>query len=156
MTPHIPVIDLQSRTAAQDFVAAYAGHGFAYVTGHGVDDGLIDRVFAMSRAFHALPRADKMALALDQNHRGFIPINTSTDVTSDLAKVTKPNQSESFMIMRDGVAGTGFLEGPNQWPDIAGFRDVMGQYITALSNLGQRMMGDIAHVLGADPDWKAR
>ena len=42
----------------------------------------------------------KNSVALDHNHRGYIAINTSTDVNSKLADVKKPNQSESFMMMR--------------------------------------------------------
>ena len=42
-----------------------------------------------------------MKVALDHNHRGYIAINTSTDVNSKLADVKKPNQSESFMMMRE-------------------------------------------------------
>ena len=65
-------------------------------------------VFAASAAFHGLLRDQKMAVALDANHRGFIPINTSTDVNSKLADVKRPNQSESFMMMReDGVDAPG-------------------------------------------------
>jgi isopenicillin N synthase-like dioxygenase len=157
----IPVLDVRAifsddqsakRALAQDFARAYGDVGFAYVTGHGIPDRLIDQIFAASARFHALPRAEKMALALDHNHRGFIPINTSTDVTTTLAEVTRPNQSESFMVMREDAPGTpGYLSGPNQWPNLPGFRADVMAYHDAMAVLGHRLMEIAALALGAEP-----
>lgn len=110
-------------------------------------------VFAASAALHALPLAQKMAIALDHKHRGYIPINTSTDVNSKLADVTKPNQSASFMMMREDVAETGaYLSGPNQWAELAGFRNAVTAYHDALAALGHRLMRIAALSLGAPAD----
>ncbi|MBB5514362.1 isopenicillin N synthase-like dioxygenase [Rubricella aquisinus] len=154
----IPVIDISARhgperaSLAQRFVEVYGSVGFGYITGHGIPNALIDGVFEASRAFHALPREAKMAVELDANHRGFIPIDTSTDVNSTLAEVTKPNQSESFMMMREDAAGTpGYLSGPNQWPDLPGFRDALEAYNAALSALGAEMMVLVLEGLGVPP-----
>ena len=54
----------------------------------------IDQLFQVSKTFHSLPLSEKMKVALDDNHRGYIAINTSTDVNSKLAEVKKPNQRE--------------------------------------------------------------
>jgi hypothetical protein len=76
-------------------------------------------------------------------HRGFIPINTSTDVNSKLAEVKRPNQSESFMMMREDAAGSddvlagSYLAGPNQWPDLVGFREDVTAYHDALTESGR-------------------
>lgn len=159
----IPILDATplSRGAPDDmapaFAKAYGETGFAYIVNHGVDSALVERVFAASAAFHALPREKKMAVALDENHRGFIPINTSTDVNSKLADVKRPNQSESFMMMReDGpdapdVRAGAYLAGPNQWPDLAGFRQDVTAYHDALTDLGRRLMAVAALSIGADP-----
>ncbi len=159
----IPILDASplSRGApeemAEGFAKAYGETGFAYIVNHGVSEPLVERVFAASAAFHGLPREKKMAVALDANHRGFIPINTSTDVNSKLADVKRPNQSESFMMMReDGVdapdvqAGA-YLAGPNQWPDLAGFREDVTAYHDALTDLGRRLMEVAALSVSADP-----
>ena len=127
----IPIIDLAPlfdgseggiERVAQAIDAAYSQVGFAYLINHGIEQTLIDQLFDASRQFHALPRASKMQIEVNKHHRGFIPINTSTTRTSSVAKVTKPNQSESFMMMHeladddpDMVAGVP-LAGPNQWP----------------------------------------
>ena len=61
----IPVIDVAgvisgSPGALEDLRSAYADHGFAYITGHGISPDLIGGVFEASRRFHALPQAEKM------------------------------------------------------------------------------------------------
>ena len=153
----IPVVDLSRPPAAvgSDLLGAYGEVGFAYLVGHGIDDALVDEVFDASRRFHALSVDAKLAIELDDRHRGYIPINTSTDRNSELADVTKPNQSESFIMMREAgpddpevVAGR-FLAGPNQWPELAGFRLVMERYHDSMSRLAARLMGMFFDALGA-------
>lgn len=126
----------------QDFARAYGETGFAYIGNHGIDSALVDGVFSANRTFHALPMGEKMRVALDGNHRGYIPINTSTDVNSKLAEVKKPNQSASFMMMREDHAHDPaiYLSGPNQWPDLPGFRETLVAYNAALSRLAKDLM----------------
>lgn len=143
----IPVLDLTGLDTAlpepliADFRMAYGETGFAYVINHGIASGLIASVFDASRRFHALPLSKKHAIALDGNHRGYIAIDTSTDANSTLAEVTKPNQSASFMMMRDEPPDPArYLSGHNQWPDLENFREPVEAYNTALTNLGHRLM----------------
>lgn len=145
----IPVLDLAPLIAGADitaltaaFAKAYGETGFAYVVNHGVDPSLRAAVFAASKAFHALPEDSKQAIALDRNHRGYIAINTSTDVNSDLAEVTKPNQSASFMMMREDARPDPaiYLSGPNQWPELDGFREVCTRYAAEMTGLGSELM----------------
>ena len=162
----IPVIDVSAlhsddaaakAALAREFAETYATTGFGYIANHGVDPALVERVFAASAAFHALPRRDKMAVALNAQHRGFIPINTSTDVNSTLAEVTKPNQSESFMVMREDATDAppvqrgDYLAGPNQWPDLAGFRDDVMAYHNAMARLAAQLIEIVALALHTDP-----
>lgn len=154
----IPVLDLAPLVAGADtadlaaaFAKAYGETGFGYVVGHGVPPALREAVFEASRQFHALPEADKQAIALNRTHRGYIAINTSTDVTTDLAEVTKPNQSSSFMMMREDAAADPevYLSGPNQWPDLEGFRAACEDYAAAMTGLGHRLMGLALEAMGA-------
>jgi len=155
----IPVLDASAlmlggdlAPLAREFAAAYGQTGFGYIVNHGVDEALIEAVFEANRVFHALPVADKMKVALDDRHRGYIPIDTSTDVNSKLAEVTRPNQSESFMMMReDAVADPAvFLSGPNQWPDMPGFRRILETYNGAMMGLARRLMQVALMASGAD------
>ena len=164
ITPPIPIIDLSGMGEAQTdariidaLAAAYGGLGFGYVINHGIAQTLIDDVFAASARLHAAPTAIKDAIAVNQAHRGYIPLNSSTDVTSDLAEVTKPNQSESFMMMReDAVADPDiYLSGPNQWPQetigLTPFRDPVTAYHDAMCGLGQRLIPLMIRAAGIDP-----
>lgn len=157
MFDRIPVVDLGAHDQAAlgaELLRIYSTIGFGYVVGHGVDDSLVAAVFEQSRRFHALPHAAKMAIELDRRHRGFIPIDTSTDVTSSLATVTRPNQSESFMMMREAgpadpaVLAGHYLAGPNQWPDLPGFREVLEGYHHAMVELSHRIVVCLADALG--------
>lgn len=145
----IPVVDLTSPQpqVVSDLLHAYGEDGFAYLVGHGIDDRLVADVFAACREFHALPLAERMRVALDANHRGFIPIDTSTDRTSTLADVTRPNQSESFMVMRESAPGD-YLSGPNQWPELPAFRERVMRYHDAMCALGLRLVDLVAAALG--------
>ena len=138
LTPLIEGGDISALTS--DFAKAYGETGFAYVINHGIDRGASEAVFAASRDFHALPEEAKQAIALNRAHRGYIAINTSTDVTTDLAEVTRPNQSASFMMMRedDRADPDVYLSGPNQWPELAGFRPACEAYADAMTGLGRR------------------
>lgn len=164
----IPVIDLALLNdphgagldrLCDDILAAYGTAGFAYLINHGVDPALVGGVFDASARFHALPRAEKMKIELNRLHRGFIPINTSTDRNSKLATVTRPNQSESFMMMREAgpddadMRAGAYLTGPNQWPGaVPGFREAVSAYHSALSALAGRLVRVIARALGAGPE----
>ncbi len=153
----IPVLDLaplingdDTAQLANDFAQAYGNTGFAYIINHGVAPMLREAVFTASKRFHALPEAQKSAIALNRCHRGYIAINTSTDVNTDLAEVTKPNQSASFMMMReDETALPGvYLSGPNQWPDLKGFRQSCEAYAEVMTELGRKLMGLALEAIG--------
>ncbi len=169
MFNHIPVIDLAPmqepgnpeaglRRVAGAIREAYSQVGFAYLVNHGIAPSTIEALFEASRRFHDLPRTDKMSIEINAFHRGFIPINTSTVKTSSVDKVTRANQSESFMMMHDlpdddpdVLAGTP-LAGPNQWPEqLPSFRPVVMAYNDAMVALGRKLVRAIAVALGGGP-----
>ena len=145
----IPKIDISeieekefSRTLLQDFFSAYSKYGFGYIINHGIEKTLIEQLFQVSKQFHSQPLSEKMRVALDHNHRGYIAINTSTDVNSKLADVKKPNQSESFMMMREDKSELPdvYLSGPNQWPKLENFKEVLEKYTCNMTKLGRNLM----------------
>lgn len=98
----ISLIDLEPLLASSEQGLRHVAHricdvywnvGFGYLVNHDISGELIRGVFAASAEFHALPRAEKMRIEINAFHRGFIPINTSTDTTTKLAKVTKPSRA---------------------------------------------------------------
>ena len=86
---------------AEDVRYACENIGFFYALNHGVPQEIIDRGFAASRRFHALPLEEKLKLRLNENNIGYMPMNASVQAASQVHKATKPNQNESFFISHD-------------------------------------------------------
>ena len=165
----LPVLDIAAlagddrerrRQVARDIRRVYEDLGFLYIAGHGVPQRRIDAVFAASRAFHALPAEAKVRLKINAAHRGYMGMATSTIVTSSVAKVTRPNMSESLMVMHelapddpDLLAGKP-LQGPNQWPaELPGFRDAVLGYVAAVEQVARRLTAAIALAFDLDERW---
>src|SRR3989442_12308052 len=85
-TKSIPLIDVgpafRDAPGARERIArevrrACESVGFFYLAGHGVPQALIDSAFAASREFHAMPLPDKVALRVNENNIGYLPVNQS-------------------------------------------------------------------------------
>jgi isopenicillin N synthase-like dioxygenase len=167
----IPVVDYGPYFAgdkgALEQLAAELAHaceniGFFYALNHGVPEALIDRAFAASRRFFALPLEQKLALRLNENNIGYLPLNASVQGASTVHKATKPNQNESFFVSHDRaadhsdvIAGVA-LRGQNQWPpEVSGLRADMMAYFDALGAMCQRMLPPFAVALGMPADFFA-
>ena len=167
----IPVIDygpyFGGEPGALDRVAAEVAHacqnvGFFYALNHGVGEEVIERAFAASRRFHALPLAQKLPVKLDDNNIGYLPINASVQGASTVHKATRPNQNESFFVSHDRgpdhpdvIAGKP-LRGRNQWPaGLPGLRADMMAYFAALEAMCERMLPPFAGALGLPPEYLA-
>jgi isopenicillin N synthase-like dioxygenase len=135
--------------------------GFLYVVGHPIPRADVEAVREASRRFFALPDEEKLKLKIDKNFRGFLPFAGSTIVTSSVATVSKPNQSESIFFMHEvdaddpkALAGEP-LQGPNQWPDeqsLPGFRATIEHYVDEMSTLSRKMVRAIALSLDLPAD----
>lgn len=156
----IPVIDLgpyfAGKAGALEALGAEIRHacetvGFFYIANHGVPQDLIDRTFAQSKRFHALPLDEKLKLRLDEYNIGYLPMNASVQGHSTVHKATKPNQNESFFITHepDAFGQPIPLRGRNQWPEgLPGFREGVKEYFQAVHGLAQRMLPGFAAALG--------
>jgi len=156
MSTAIPVIDLGADDVAAAFCRAYGEVGFAYLERHGVEPGLVEEAFAQSERFHALPLEEKLRLKINDQHRGYMPFAESKIVSSSIQKATKPNLSESLMVMHEVDAADPDraddpLAGPNQWPELPGFREAIMAYEGALSTLARRLVAIFEKALGAGP-----
>jgi isopenicillin N synthase-like dioxygenase len=160
----IPLIDLggcldadapAARASADRLFHALASTGFAYIGGHAVEPAVRAGAFDASREFHACSDEQKQSLAINAFHRGYMGMATSTIVTSSVARVTRPNLSESLMLMHelpaddpDLLAGKP-LQGPNQWPDfVADFRPRIERYIAQVDRLARHVVRLVAMSLG--------
>src|SRR5436305_12653443 len=171
VTRTIPVIDFgpafRAESGGLDAVAAQVRDaceriGFFYLAGHGVSPRIVHAAFEASREFHALPLEEKLALKLNENNIGYLPVNQSMQRASTVHKATRPNFNESFFISHergadhpDVVAGTP-LRGRNQWP--AGhdrMRPAMVTYFKTLERLGERLLPILARALGMPSEYFA-
>ncbi len=162
MNETLPVIDFARASDAELAPAldkAFTEIGFCYFRGIGVDPALVDGVFEASRRFHAQPRSQKDAIAMNRFHRGYMAPKTSVIQTSSVAKVTKPNDSESFMLMHevepDDPRFGRPLDGPNLWPDLPGFHEPVVAYERAMHQFCLRLLRPLAVALGLPRDWLA-
>src|SRR5689334_10626722 len=68
----LPVLDLvrldagpaEKQALLTELRATAHDIGFFYVSGHGINDGLIEQVRALARRFFALPESDKLAIEM--------------------------------------------------------------------------------------------
>src|SRR5207237_7894317 len=163
VTRTIPVIDFgpafRAESGGLDAVAAQVrpaceSIGFFYLAGHGVSPRIVHAAFEASREFHALPLEEKLALTLNENNIGYLPVNQSMQRASTVHKATRPNYNESFFISHDRgrghpdvVAGTP-LRGRNQWPEGRdGMRATMVGYFKLLESAGEKMLPVLARAL---------
>lgn len=151
----LPILDMSR--SAEDFACALDTAceeiGFFYLTNHGVPEELLRRVFGQAARFHAEPLQKKAALAINAFHRGYIGASSYRH-NDTLA----PNLSESLVIMHElppdhpDVLAERALQGPNQWPELAGFRDTMLAYVSAMEEVGRTLLARFAVALELDRD----
>lgn len=140
--------------------------GFLLVRGHGVRDetkqGLLDRM----REFFDLPLAEKQRIAIGNSpyHRGYIAIGAEDldgalpdhdpTVTYGVGdqKETIDSGVEHSLDHPEVVAGTP-LHGPNQLPDLPGFREAWQAYFDEAVEAVLRVQRGLAMALGLAPDF---
>lgn len=160
----LPILDLEqfdfdeagADRIARELDRSFREIGFCYIANTAVAPTLIDGVLTASRRFHAQTETAKNAIAINEFHRGYIAPKTSVLVTSSVAKVSKPNLSESFMVMHEVSPGDPEwgqpLQGPNQWPaGLPDFREAVMAYSGALEGVARRLTTLIARALHLSP-----
>ncbi|HEU0199053.1 MAG TPA: 2-oxoglutarate and iron-dependent oxygenase domain-containing protein [Burkholderiaceae bacterium] len=161
---HIPIIDVrdliegrssrtQQRAVAAQIGAACRESGFFYVVGHGVDQGLQQRLRDSSQRFFAQDVAMKMRIRMALGGpawRGYFRVGD--ELTSG-----KPDQKEGLYFGAELAAdhplvkaGTP-LHGPNLFPaELPEFRSTVLEYMAAMTRLGHRLVTGIALSLGLE------
>jgi isopenicillin N synthase-like dioxygenase len=163
---HIPIIDVRelvAGSAGQRAVAAQIGQscresGFFYIVGHGVDEGLQQRLQDLSRRFFAQDINSKLQIRMalgGRAWRGYFRVGD--ELTSG-----KPDQKEGLYFGAElppdhplVQAGTP-LHGPNLFPaEPAGLRQIVLDYMAALTHLCHRLMAGLALSLGLEESYFA-
>ncbi|MDF7777320.1 2-oxoglutarate and iron-dependent oxygenase domain-containing protein [Sphingomonas sp. AOB5] len=154
----VPLISMKDQAAdpdgfAQALGASFKRFGFAMVSDHGVPQDVVDRAWATTKAFFALPEEEKRQYFVEGGGgaRGLTPFKT------EIAKgATHVDLKEFWHVGRELAKGHRFEElmAPNIWPDRPeGFRDTFLSLFKALDDAGDRLLSAIARYLDLAPDW---
>ncbi len=157
----LPIVDVSplmrggrsaKRRVADALGEAAEEFGFFYLAGHGIEQSLIDDVYAQAAAWFRRPLAEKRTCYIghSRNHRGYVPQSEQGVYEDEGAR-----HYEAFDLGLDlpaddpDVARGHCLLGPNVWPSQAGFRETVGTYYNQLSALGDLVSGAFERYLGA-------
>jgi isopenicillin N synthase-like dioxygenase len=160
MTAHamVPVLSL-ARAAqdeagfARDFGQSFAESGFAIIADHGIDAALIDKAWAMTQAFFALPVDVKRRYdaAGNAGQRGYTAFGVEIAKDAD-----RHDLKEFWHVGRDLPPGHRFRDHmpDNVWPDeIPEFRETFTALYAAFDAAGAKLLSAIALYLGLPRDW---
>lgn len=108
--------------------------GFFYLTGHGVEQSTLDKIFTVMKSFFALPLATKNTINIHNSefYRGYFE--------------TRSERTLNVVDIREGFYFNPDMEN-NQLPDereLPGFADVIVAYSKQLNQLGLLMMKALA------------
>ncbi|MFD7033415.1 isopenicillin N synthase family dioxygenase [Streptomyces sp. NPDC059917] len=165
--PHpapLPVLDLSraddpaERDAFRaELHAAARDTGFLHLTGHGIGADESARVLAVTRAFFALPEADRLAVSnLNSPHfRGYTRIGHElTGGASDWRDQLDVGAERAAPPVGPGDPAYLWLEGPNQWPAaLPELRTVVLEWQSRLAAVAHRLLQELLASIGAPADF---
>ncbi|WP_051696590.1 isopenicillin N synthase family dioxygenase [Streptomyces sp. NRRL S-244] len=162
--PALPVIDLsQADDPAQrgDFLkklhAVARDTGFLYLTGHGITEAETARILELTRAFFALPEADRLAVSnLNSPHfRGYTRIGHElTGGASDWRDQLDVGAERPAPALGPDDPAYLWLEGPNQWPQaLPELRPVVLEWQARLAAVAHRLLRELLTSIGAPSDF---
>ncbi|WGM39947.1 2-oxoglutarate and iron-dependent oxygenase domain-containing protein [Caulobacter sp. NIBR1757] len=168
MDQSLPIIDVSplfgDDAAARARVAARIGEacrslGFFYVSGHGVSDAVFAELDRQSRAFFALPEADKAAIAMSRGGRawrGWFPLGG--ELTSG-----QPDRKEGLYLGQELPADDPRVQaglpmhGANLWPEaLPALRPAVEAFMAGTARAAHAVLEGVALSLGLSADYFAR
>ena len=160
----IPVIDVRALTDGTEGRYEVAGKigqacrdwGFFYIVGHGVNEGLQERLTEVSGQFFAQDLEAKLEIGMSRGGRawrGYFPVGA--ELTSG-----KPDRKEGIYFGAElepnhplVKAGTP-MHGPNLFPsNMPRFRETVLDYMAEMTRLGHSLMAGIALSLGLEESY---
>src|SRR3954453_8183936 len=135
-----------------DLRAVFHSIGRPYLVGHGVDEGLNARVFAVAEAFFALPEEQRLEIenVTSPQFRGYTRLGGErTNGRQDLREqIDLGRELPAPEIGPDDPAWLR-LRGPNLWPgQLPEFRTVLTAWLAAMEAAGTHLIRAVALALG--------
>ncbi len=167
MSSALPIIDFSpfhnGNRAARQKVAdqistACRYDGFFYLTGHRLEADTIAQAFVAAARFFDLPIAEKESIGVGNSpcHRGWYGMG---EEVLDGQNQPQGDFKEGLKIGRDLpldhplVQAATPLHGPNQWPDLPGWRDTMQACYAACEGLSRQLICAFALSLDLREDY---
>lgn len=158
MQSHVlPLIDISMLTSSQiedrlsvacELDRACTEAGFLYIRGAQLDGALFRRLVERAKAYFALDPDTKMKsyIGHSKNHSGYVPVGEEQLGTS------QADLKEAFDVNCDYIPREGRrpLLGPNQWPEMPGFREDVQAYYQHVTAIGGQLFRAFALALGLD------
>jgi isopenicillin N synthase-like dioxygenase len=149
----LALVETDLAAAAAGFGDAFARTGFAVVSDHGIDQGLIARANDATRAFFALPDVVKRRYVVPGGggQRGLTPCGVEAAKGHAAADL-----KEFWHVGRELPAGHPYADvmPANLWPsEIPDFHAAVGALFDALDQTGAKLLRAIAVHLGLAPDF---
>ncbi|MEV7613549.1 2-oxoglutarate and iron-dependent oxygenase domain-containing protein [Streptomyces sp. NPDC089799] len=160
----LPVLDLSladdpARRGAfrEELHAAARDTGFLHLTGHGVTAAETARILELTRAFFALPEADRLAVSnLNSPHfRGYTRIGHEvTGGANDWRDQLDVGAERAAPEVGPGDPAFLWLEGPNQWPAaLPELRPAVLAWQERLAAVAHRLLRELLASIGAPEDF---
>lgn len=155
--PEIDISPLRSgeksnwKAVADQMGAAAREVGFFYIVNHGITPQKIEAAYKAAETFFGLPDDIKRRYYIGDslNHRGYVPFSEKGDYADE-----KSRNYEAFDLALDlphddpdYLAGN-LLLGPNIWPELKGFREAIGDYYSAVAEIGLKICASLEMHLG--------
>lgn len=161
----LPVIDIAPLLRMKDTAAvaetarrigaAAEEFGFFYAVGHGIGAGVFSGLLNASRAFFALPEAEKARISMDKGGiawRGWFPV--AGELTSGIPDLKEGLYLGEELGPDDPRVLYGLpLHGANLWPDaVPALRPAVEAYVAGATCAGEALMRGMALSLGLGAD----
>lgn len=156
----LPLIDISGlrqgtlrevRRVADLMGSAARDVGFFRICNHGIDQDLISATYRAAERFFALPEAEKQRyyIGRSSNHRGYVPFTEKGDYADEVHRNYEAFDLGLDLPPTDPDYLVGNLViGPNVWPDLFGFKEVVSRYYSEISQLGRLICSALEVFLG--------
>ena len=152
LAPYSP----QARQQAERLREICHAQGFCYLTGHGLEEKA-EAVFTMMKQFFALPRADRLALDInnspafrgytvlgDERTKGARDWRDQMDFSLDMPAPHLGPQDPDWLKLR----------GPNQWPDaLPAMKPLINAWLADMYEIGKTVLSALSMGLGLEADY---
>lgn len=144
----LPVVDVAT-IAPPALLAAFVEHGAVLATEASVPRPVCDSMLADLRSLFARSDADKatFAIARSPHFRGHSRMHNERDHREQIHVGRERAPATAAQL---AAAPHWRLQGPNLWPDDAGFRQRTLAYVDAVEGVGVRLLQKLAVALGLD------